>query len=124
MALCGAVLAAGAAVAAYHVGVEQHWVAAPAACTGIASGAAAGSVEELKRRIMEQQVVRCDEIAWSLFGISMAGRNFLASVVLAASTSFLRPFKSPPARLCRGPMPRDGPATTAYPKNGRCVWPL
>jgi disulfide bond formation protein DsbB len=28
--------------------------------------------------------VRCDEIAWSLFGISMAGYNFLASLVLAA----------------------------------------
>ena len=32
---------------------------------------------------MAQAVVRCDEIAWSLFGISMAGYNFLISLALA-----------------------------------------
>jgi disulfide bond formation protein DsbB len=32
---------------------------------------------------MAQPVVRCDEIAWSLFSISMAGYNFLISLALA-----------------------------------------
>jgi disulfide bond formation protein DsbB len=27
--------------------------------------------------------VRCDEIAWSLFGVSMAGWNLLASLLVA-----------------------------------------
>jgi disulfide bond formation protein DsbB len=81
LALCGAVLAAGAAIAFYHAGVEQHWFAGPTACTGAPQSAA--TVEELKRQIMGQQPVRCDRIAWSLFGISMAGWNFLASTALA-----------------------------------------
>ncbi|MBP9050734.1 MAG: disulfide bond formation protein B, partial [Alphaproteobacteria bacterium] len=34
-----------------------------------------GSVEELIRRIQEVSVVRCDEIPWSLFGLSMANYN-------------------------------------------------
>lgn len=82
LGLCGLVLAAGAAIAFYHVGVEQHWFSGPTACTGAASSAA--TVEELTRQIMGQQVVRCDQIAWSLFGISMAGWNLLFSLALAA----------------------------------------
>src|SRR5665213_2916779 len=32
--------------------------------------------------------VRCDEVQWSLFGISLAGWNFVASVLLAAIAYF------------------------------------
>ena len=44
----------------------------------------ARTVEELRAALLQQPVVRCDEIAWSLFGISMAGWNFLLSLGLAA----------------------------------------
>jgi disulfide bond formation protein DsbB len=33
--------------------------------------------------LLAQPVVRCDEVAWSLFGLSMAGYNFLMSLALA-----------------------------------------
>ncbi len=74
-------LPSAAALAFYHVGVEQHWFAGPSACT-----AAAGTpttLEALKAQLLHQQPVRCDEPAWSLFGISLAGWNLLASLAMA-----------------------------------------
>jgi disulfide bond formation protein DsbB len=79
--LLAAVFAVSAALAFYHVGVERHWFAGPTACTGAAT--AADTVEALKARILGQQPVRCDTVAWSLLGISLAGWNLLASVVMA-----------------------------------------
>jgi disulfide bond formation protein DsbB len=80
LTLCGVILLAGGALAFYHVGVEQHWFAGPTACSG---AAASDSVEALKAQIMGAAPVRCDEIAWSLLGISMAGWNLIASVLVA-----------------------------------------
>jgi len=73
----------GAGIAAYHVGVEQQWWAGTTECMGAAAGSAQ-SVDEMRAQIMSAPAVRCDELAWSLFGISMAGYNFLVSLLLAA----------------------------------------
>jgi disulfide bond formation protein DsbB len=73
--------AIGCGLAFYHVGVEKHWFAGPEACTGAAT--AADTVEALRARILGQMPVPCDEPAWSLWGISMAGWNLLASVMMA-----------------------------------------
>jgi disulfide bond formation protein DsbB len=81
--LLAAVFAVGSAFAFYHVGVEKHWFAGPNACTGAAT--AADTVEALKARILGQMPVRCDEPAWSLWGISLAGWNLLASLVMGGS---------------------------------------
>jgi disulfide bond formation protein DsbB len=35
-------------------------------------------------QIMSAPLVRCDEVAWALFGLSMASWNAIASFVLAA----------------------------------------
>lgn len=82
-ALGALVMLGGAGLAGYHVGVEQGWWAGPATC---ASGGDvdALSTEALLARIRSAPVVRCDEIAWSLFGVSMAGWNALASLGIAA----------------------------------------
>ena len=69
-------------LAFYHVGVEQHWFAGPTACTG--TGGSAATIEELRRLLMTQETVRCDAPQWSLFGVTLAGYNLLASLVLAA----------------------------------------
>jgi disulfide bond formation protein DsbB len=76
------VFAAGALFAFYHVGVEQHWFAGPAACT--ASGGGAMTLDEMKRQILGTAPVLCDKVQWSFFGISLAGWNLLASLVMAA----------------------------------------
>jgi disulfide bond formation protein DsbB len=85
-----AVFAVSSALAFYHTGVERHWFAGPSACTGAAT--AADTLEELKARILGQMPVRCDEPAWSLWGISLAGWNLLASLVMGGSclAAFLR----------------------------------
>jgi disulfide bond formation protein DsbB len=81
VALAGISLLVGTAIAGFHVGVEQHWWQGTAECGSSTSGAS--GIEELRARLLNQPIVRCDEIAWSLFGISMAGYNLLASLVLA-----------------------------------------
>jgi len=78
--LVSAVFAVSSGLAFYHVGIEQHWFAGPSACT--ASGTAADTLEALKAQILHQQQVRCDEPAWSLWGISLAGWNLIASLVM------------------------------------------
>jgi disulfide bond formation protein DsbB len=71
---------AGAGLAFYHVGVEQHWFAGPGACTGASAGG--GSIEDFRKQLMAQQPVRCDEPQWALLGVSLAGWNLLASLSL------------------------------------------
>ena len=80
--LLATVFAVGSALAFYHVGVEKHWFAGPNACTGAAT--AADTVEALKARILGQMPVRCDEPAWLLWGISLAGWNLLASLAVGS----------------------------------------
>jgi disulfide bond formation protein DsbB len=79
--LLAIVFAAGAGLGFYHVGVEQHWFPGPTACT--ASGTAAASVDALRAQLLGKQAVMCDQVQWSLFGVSLAGWNFLASLALA-----------------------------------------
>jgi len=71
----------GAGIAVFHVGVEQHWWQGTAEC-GSTLGAAS-SLDDMRKMLLAQPVVRCDEVAWSLFGISMAGYNALISLGLA-----------------------------------------
>ena len=92
--LLAAVFAVGSALAFYHVGVEKHWLAGPSACTGAAT--AADTVEALKVHILGQKPVRCDEPAWLLWGVSLAGWNLLASLLMGSAC--LAVF-----RLLRGP---------------------
>jgi disulfide bond formation protein DsbB len=81
-ALIALALAADAAIAVFHVGVEQHWWRGSAGCTGETGGARTAA--DLARRLEATPVVRCDEVAWSLLGVSMAGYNALAAAALAA----------------------------------------
>src|SRR5712691_9391985 len=76
------VFALGTVFAFYHVGVEQHWFAGPSACT--ASGGGAMTLEDMKRQILGTAPVLCDRVQWSLFGVSLAGWNLLASLGMAA----------------------------------------
>jgi disulfide bond formation protein DsbB len=78
--LLAAIFTVGSGLAFYHVGVEQRWFAGPSACT--APAIAADTVEQLKAQLLRQQPVRCDEPAWTLWGVSLAGWNLLASLVL------------------------------------------
>lgn len=86
LALAGLAFAASAAIAGFHVGVEQHWWQGTTACGG---GGTPDSLEALRNQILGAPVVRCDDIAWQLFGVSMAGYNFLYAGGLAAASLIL-----------------------------------
>jgi len=76
----------GAALGAYHAGVEWHLWAGPTECSGpitdlTANGPILGQLNSI-------HVVRCDEAAWRLLGISLAGYNVLMSLALAAIAGY------------------------------------
>ncbi len=71
-------LLASAGLAGFHVGVEQHWWAGTSECGG--QTGKAKTLAELKAQLMATPVTRCDEVAWSLAGISMAGWNMILSL--------------------------------------------
>ena len=79
--LLALVFVVGSVLAFYHVGVEQRWFQGPTACTAPAHPA--DSLAALEAQLRQQQPVRCDEVQWSLFGISLAGFNLIASLVMA-----------------------------------------
>ena len=81
-ALAAASLVVGSGIAAYHVGVEQQWWAGLGACSGTGLGEMTGS--ELLDITVADAIVRCDEVAWSMFGLSMAAWNGLLSMCIAA----------------------------------------
>ncbi len=85
----------GAALAAYHAGVEWRWWPGPTDCSGpLTDLSAKGS---LLNQLQSVQVVRCDEAAWRVLGISLAGYNVLILLVLAAIAAF-ELFARKPAR--------------------------
>lgn len=79
--LAGLTVLVGAGIAGYHSGVEYGWWEGPAGCTG-STDMSNMTLEEMKKAILATPVVRCDDVPWSLFGISMAGYNFLISLAV------------------------------------------
>jgi disulfide bond formation protein DsbB len=84
LALGAAVLLVGAALAGYHYGVEQGWLALPESCL---AGGNATSVEEL-RRMLSEAPPACDQVRFTLFGWSLAAWNVVASLGLAAFAGY------------------------------------
>ena len=79
-ALAGIVLLIGAGLASYHVGVEQHWWASVASCIGASDQAL--SMKEFQALLQQEPEKACDEVDWTMFGISMATYNVAFSGVL------------------------------------------
>ncbi len=61
----------------YHAGVEYKWWLGPATCTGSGLPTSGPLLDDLSA----SEVVLCDEIPWAMFGISLAGFNFLFSLL-------------------------------------------
>lgn len=74
--VAGLLILASGGIGAFHAGVEYKWWPGPQHCTGtVAPGA------DFLKRLLSAPVIRCDEPQWTLFGISLAGFNFLISTV-------------------------------------------
>ena len=66
----------------YHSGVERKLWEGPTTCT---SSALTGELDpaDLLNQILAAPLVRCDEIPWEMFGVTMANLNALGSAGLA-----------------------------------------
>lgn len=76
LAGCALLFLIGACVAAYHSGVERHWW----------QGATSCSLPPLSKdasALLATPVVRCDQIGWSILGLTMANLNVPFSLALA-----------------------------------------
>ena len=79
--LFGIIFLIGALLAFYHTGVEQHWWQSVTSCAG--HQPMPRSIAELKVGLTEPLAKACDDIDWTLFGLSMSVYNIAASLVLS-----------------------------------------
>jgi disulfide bond formation protein DsbB len=82
LALLIVVFVLGAALGAYHSGVEWKFWPGPTHCSGAIENF--GNAGGLLERMNQTKIVPCDAAAWRLLGISLAGYNVLISLALAA----------------------------------------
>ncbi len=75
--LAALAVAVSGAIGVFHAGVEIGWWEGITQCT--ATGAT--SLQD----IMNVPLVRCDQVQWELFGVSMAGWNAIISLAGAAA---------------------------------------
>lgn len=73
------VLLGNAGLAGYHVGIEQGWFALPSGC---AAGTEATSVDQL-RELLAAAPPACDQVSFTLFGLSLAAWNIVTCLALA-----------------------------------------
>ena len=80
-----AILTSGV-IGGFHAGVEYGWWEGLTRCAVALNGGAGGSTLDA---ILNAPLVRCDVAAWSLFGISMAGYNFILSILAGVAVLLL-----------------------------------
>ena len=73
-------------IGVYHAGVEAKIFPGFTTCTALPKGL---STAEMLEQITRTPLVRCDQVQWSLFGISMAGWNAIISLSGAAAILIL-----------------------------------
>ena len=81
LALCGVSFLIGFGLAIFHTGVERHWWLGTSGCH--IAPLRSNSVSGLTAELMNMGVAHCDEISWSLFGLSMTNYNIALSLCLA-----------------------------------------
>jgi disulfide bond formation protein DsbB len=84
-AIAAITLLIGAGIGGFHAGVEQKWWEGPGTCTG--GGLSGLSTTQAIDKIFAAPVTRCDEIAWSFLGLSMAAWNMIVSIIFGAAAA-------------------------------------
>jgi disulfide bond formation protein DsbB len=79
-----AVIFAGSSIfGIYHAGVEWGFWPGPTGCTGT-SMPTVSNMNDFMKQLQTTRVVRCDEVAIRIFGLSLAGWNAIISAGMAA----------------------------------------
>lgn len=73
-----------AAIGIFHTGVERKWWEGPSSCTGSGNALSGLSGADLLSTEAPVHLVMCDQVAWSMWGLSMASWNAILSLVLVA----------------------------------------
>jgi disulfide bond formation protein DsbB len=73
----------GVGIATWHAGAEWKWWPGPAACASTGHGVSLAQMTALLHGA-KVTAPHCDEAAWRMLGLSMAGWNVLISLGLAA----------------------------------------
>jgi disulfide bond formation protein DsbB len=76
VALAALAILTSGLIGGFHAGVEYGWWEGLSTCSTVPTG----SAEEVMKQILNAPLIRCDVAPWTLFGISLAGFNFLLSV--------------------------------------------
>jgi disulfide bond formation protein DsbB len=84
--LAALAIAASGTIGLFHAGVEQGWWEGLTTCSTVATGA---TPEELLKSILATPLIRCDQIAWSFLGLSLAAWNALISFFAAGAIAWL-----------------------------------
>ena len=71
-----------AGLSIFHAGIEWKWWPGPQECSGPLGDLSAGG--DLLSQLGSVTLVRCDEAAWRLLGISLAGYDVVISLALSA----------------------------------------
>ncbi|MBT3396270.1 MAG: disulfide bond formation protein B [Alphaproteobacteria bacterium] len=85
IAMAGLSFMGGSIIAGFHVGVEQGWWQGFAGCH-VPPLDPTLTPEQMRAQLLATEFVACDQIPWSMFGVSMAGYNALFSAAFAAAT--------------------------------------
>lgn len=85
LALAMLLFIGNAGIAGFHVGVEQGWWQGPATCS---AALLPDDPAEALKQIQSAPLVRCDAVAWSFLGLSMAGWNLLLALGLAGFAGY------------------------------------
>ena len=75
----------------WHVGIEQNILTGPTSCSGRLN--TSNSVENLKEQIIGKAVINCEDILWSIYGISAATINtFLLLLIFILNVIYIQKY--------------------------------
>jgi disulfide bond formation protein DsbB len=86
VALAGLAILTSGLIGGFHAGVEYGWWEGITSCT-------AAPVSGIDSMDFTTPLIRCDVAPWTLFGISLAGFNFLISGTLGAAIVALAAYR-------------------------------
>lgn len=81
LCLCFLLYVGSIGASGFHSGVERRWWKGTDTCSN--EEIKGSSIEEMRQALLQQEEPRCDEIPWSIFGLSMTNLNFAASIAFA-----------------------------------------
>lgn len=81
LGLCALIYLTGMGLAVFHTGVEQHWWLGTSGCA--VNPLHGASPDDLREALLHTVAPRCDEIVWTVLGLSMTNLNIVWSLLLA-----------------------------------------